>query len=63
MLNRSRSGKCRLTLKLEISLCRGLGGKCPGGLQAAGVEARRGTQSFDEARVENQVWREEEAGL
>ena len=33
----SGSGSWRLSLKLESSLCPGLGGKCPGGLQAGQV--------------------------
>ena len=45
---------------MESSLCLGLGRRYPGGRC---MEAEKRTQSFVEAGVEAQVWREEEAGL
>ena len=51
-------------MKLESSLCPGLGGQCPGACKVGRcVEAEKRTQSFAVGRVEARVWREEEARL
>lgn len=63
MLNGSGSSSWRLSLKLESSLCPGLGGQCPGACKVGRcVEAEKRT-TFAVGRIEAQVWREEEAGL